>query len=543
MKKLLLILSLFTFNFSFLVCHSQSWCWGAGGLVNLKSNEPSSPVATNRTGNAYITGEFETVIIFGKDTLKNNGENVYIVKYNSNGAVQWAKTPYSTSLLERSYGTSIVSDAQDNAYITGQSGGWDLIFGTDTVTGNGFLVKYGPTGQVLWAKTCNGVALTIDKNGNICVATPAALLKFNPNGNNYMNKSISYNSINTITTDSLLNIYATGYYDTLVGSRQAEIPYVLKYDSSGNLLWERHATIATIYSAGYGNSVITDRAGNVYLAGFFVDTVSFGSHALISPLPYVYGGYSMFLSKYDANGNLIWINQTTDYSAWRGTSLDKDKNNFIYLGGGGFGANTLHFGGGAVSYPLPYSNSSFILKLDTSGKLVSGSLLKNGMLGYPASDYYNKIAVDSSGNYSFVTGSFNDTVICGNDTLSDGSAQANYIARWSETECTNSNEGINQITASGPGVIVYPNPSHGVFAFEVKSVPSTRERTKSVVEVYNMLGQQVLSQSFNIQNLSTGQVDSEFKINLNAQPSGIYLYRVISGNGQLIGTGKLIIEK
>jgi hypothetical protein len=81
-------------------------------------------------------------------------------------------------------------------------------------------------------------------------------------------------------------------------------------------------------------------------------------------------------------------------------------------------------------------------------------------------------------------------------------------------------------------VSVYPNPSKGVYAFEVKS---EELKVKSIIEVYNVLGQQVYSNSLVIP-------DSSFQIDLTAQPNGVYLYRVISETGTVMGEGKLIKE-
>jgi hypothetical protein len=116
-----------------------------------------------------------------------------------------------------------------------------------------------------------------------------------------------------------------------------------------------------------------------------------------------------------------------------------------------------------------------------------------------------------------INGVLSQMYIC--DLLSDG------------TTCSNPT-GINELKATGEGVSVYPNPSKGVYTVAIKNY---QLKIKNFVEVYNVLGQQVYSNSLVIPN-------SGFQIDLTAQPTGIYLYRVISENGELIGTGKLIKE-
>ena len=90
---------------------------------------------------------------------------------------------------------------------------------------------------------------------------------------------------------------------------------------------------------------------------------------------------------------------------------------------------------------------------------------------------------------------------------------------------------VNNLKAITGSVNVYPNPSNGVFTIGVRD----KEQGISEMQVYNMLGEKVYSQ-FNIQH-------STFNINLSNQPNGVYLYRLIDESSELIGEGKLIIQK
>ena len=90
--------------------------------------------------------------------------------------------------------------------------------------------------------------------------------------------------------------------------------------------------------------------------------------------------------------------------------------------------------------------------------------------------------------------------------------------------------GINELKVESEKLKVYPNPSNGVFTIQSSVVSQ-----KSLVEIYNMLGEKVYQQ-FNIQNPT-------FNINLKGSPAGIYFYRVLSESGNVMGEGKLIIER
>ncbi|HTB07055.1 MAG TPA: T9SS type A sorting domain-containing protein [Bacteroidia bacterium] len=77
-------------------------------------------------------------------------------------------------------------------------------------------------------------------------------------------------------------------------------------------------------------------------------------------------------------------------------------------------------------------------------------------------------------------------------------------------------------------VKVYPNPSNGLFNVSLTGVS---DRTR--IEVYNMFGQ--------IVNQSTLEPTTT-QINMTGAAKGIYLYKVITEEGQAINSGKLIIQ-
>lgn len=96
--------------------------------------------------------------------------------------------------------------------------------------------------------------------------------------------------------------------------------------------------------------------------------------------------------------------------------------------------------------------------------------------------------------------------------------------------CTPS--GINELSG-GNTVTIYPNPSKGVFNLQIAN--SQQLMSNSRIEVYNMLGENVVP-SFVIRS-------SQFAIDLSTQPNGIYLYRISTLEGALIGSGRLVINK
>ncbi len=75
---------------------------------------------------------------------------------------------------------------------------------------------------------------------------------------------------------------------------------------------------------------------------------------------------------------------------------------------------------------------------------------------------------------------------------------------------------------------VYPNPNQGVFCIALNGASM-----KGIVKVYSTIGQEIFSAQIKGGNNN---------INITGQPSGIYLYRIISGDGQNLGSGKFVIQ-
>ncbi len=92
--------------------------------------------------------------------------------------------------------------------------------------------------------------------------------------------------------------------------------------------------------------------------------------------------------------------------------------------------------------------------------------------------------------------------------------------------------GTSELTANSEGVNVYPNPSNGKFTMQLSA------GTQHVVsiEIYNMLGEKVHSNSYQL-------LAKSYQLDLSSQPNGVYLYRVIAESGSLVGEGKIEIER
>lgn len=125
--------------------------------------------------------------------------------------------------------------------------------------------------------------------------------------------------------------------------------------------------------------------------------------------------------------------------------------------------------------------------------------------------------------YAFTV--YNGNLIVGGGFDTAGGIRANCIAQWTQPL------GVNEIKSNSGEITLYPNPNNGRFNLVIGS---EAKQSHPTVEFYNMLGEKALT-------LSLSQAGEEI-IDMGSQPAGIYLYRVISETGSLMGEGKFVIE-
>lgn len=228
-----------------------------------------------------------------------------------------------------------------------------------------------------------------------------------------------YDGANAISVDTSGNSYVTGSFAgtasfggiTLTGSGGDDV-FITKYDASGNILWAKQAG-GSNYDGG--NGIAVDGSGNSYVTGYFQGTASFGNTTLVSS-----GNEDVFIAKYDASGNLLWVKQAggSGYDAANAVAIDGNGNSYItgyFAGVANFGSTTLTSSGG---------NDVFIAKYSTSG-----SLLWAKRAGGSNYDESYGIAVDGNSN-CYITGYFGGTTFFGSTTLTSSGLQDVFIAKY-----------------------------------------------------------------------------------------------------------------
>ncbi len=222
-----------------------NFLWARDG--GYTGSEYGSGVSIDNSGSACVTGTFwGDSITFGNTTLYNAGSvNVFTVKYDVLGTVLWAKSANNVSGISGIWAGAIVADGSGNMYITGTLAGFGVSFGNYTLSTSGqgdvFVTKYGPSGNVLWARKGGGNANEY-ANG----------ISFDSDGNSYV----------TGTYESAFFVFGT----TTIYNSGIRNVFVMKFGPSGIPLW---ATNGEGNYSDWGQAICTTINNETYLTGEF----------------------------------------------------------------------------------------------------------------------------------------------------------------------------------------------------------------------------------------------------------------------------------
>lgn len=220
-------------------------------------------------------------------------------------------------------------------------------------------------------------------------------------------------------------------------------------------------------SAEYTASIVSDEAGNTFVAGYFSsDTVFFGDSTLVLNV-----NDDIFLLRYDVSGNLIWAKRFGGSGYDYPGALATDIYGNVYMTGY-FGSDTIDFDNymlvsegyddlfivkilpdGMVSWAKSYGGDDFEwgmgIACDNNGNLYITGLFDSDTLIFGGYTFYNKgsddillAKFDNSGNLQWAMASGNAQADAGTavSTTSDGSVfltgnyfGGNYLIFGSDT--------------------------------------------------------------------------------------------------------------
>lgn len=350
------------------IAQAQSFKWAKSGVS--QGYDYGNAITSDDSGNVYVTGQLEFRCDFGGGVAYTTAgkHDILLGKYATDGTLKWVKRAGGVG---GDVGWGIGVDRVGNIYSTGEfegTAGWGpgdsmTVYGSNDI----FLTKHSNSGNLIWAKKYGWTsddksrAIKVDKDGNSYVT-------------GYFSSTARFGTI---------NVTSSGNNDV----------FIAKIDSTGDPIWVKKGG-GTREDRGRG--VALDRQGNVYITGTFTTSATFSGTTINSA-----GKNSLFVAKYDNNGNFQWVQDAgTCCDTTRGNAISVDLNGDVYIAGY-FKDNTTI---GSNSFTAFGSSDIFVAKYNGS----NGNVIWSKQAGGPYEDLAFACAFDTVKNQLYVTGQVDD---------------------------------------------------------------------------------------------------------------------------------------
>jgi peptidoglycan hydrolase-like protein with peptidoglycan-binding domain len=419
-------------------------------------------VTVDSSDNIYITGTSSGTNVFGASVTSGTTEDIFVVKLNSSGVVQWVYTAGGTG---RDRGRKIALDSSGNIYVAGYYQN-TVDFGGGNVTSNGsfdaFILKLNSSGTFQWVKSYGGSTgndlgrdVVVDSNDNaIMLGTFRGTVNFdsgdgggvvNYTSNDYdvflirLNSSGIWQSVwrteNTgsadaraLAIDSNNVTYVTGSFsgtvkfgnNTYTAANSNDL-FIHKIDTYNSTQSTYTSNIDTTQKA---KGIAVDSSGNIYATGTFQNTVNFGGGNITS------SGKDIYLLKLNSSLAFQWVkrfardNGAAGQAFGTAVAIDEDGNVYSV---GQIGGN-YNLGGQDVASGS--NNDAYIVKHDSSGTFQWSKTFGGGS-GMDAYDKAQDIVIDSNDfiiTVGQISGTTNFSTVGGN-TIDFGSDAHNWVLK------------------------------------------------------------------------------------------------------------------
>ena len=390
---------------------NDNYCWTyiLGGSLD----DRGLGICADRNDNIYLTGCFEFTVNFAEDwggvelKTSNGVGDIFITKIDSNGNYCWT---HVMGEIDLDWGLGICMDINNDVYVTG-------FFWSTSIN---FAADWGGSDVKLCKGTVDMFITKLDTNGNYCWT--------------HVIGGSSDVRVFAICSDSIGNVYFTGAFLETVnfaedwGSTDSRTNinffdlFITKIEGNGNYCWTK--TIGGPDNV-YGASICTDKNDNIYVTGFFKDTVNFADDWGGIDSKTCKGERDIFITKIDSNCIYCWSHVLGDSGDDYGIGICTDTNNDIYITG--FFGSSVNFAEDWIDVDFKTSKGIgdiFITKIDSNADYCWTHVM--GGLG-------------GEGGRSVSTNSLNDIYITG-----AFQGNINFAEDWGNTD-SKSCKGFNDI--------------------------------------------------------------------------------------------------
>ena len=292
-------------------------------------------------------------------TTYQNAQDGFVAKYTPQGQFLWAKQfGQTTGQVGHEYDSGLEFDAAGNVYITGHSSSSAPQFGSITLSNHGSYDVF--------------VAKLDAATGNFLWARDIG--------------GVNQDTANGMTVSPTGDVYVTGsFLDTVdfdpgagtfnMTSAGASDAFVVKLDTFGNFDWARQFSSP---EDEFGHRVTLDNAGHVYAVGTFRNTADFGEPG--DPLlvtSTTANTAAIYVAQLDeSTGDTTWAQQIGGTGAVTAARIVADGAGSLYVAGRF--VDSVGFGIGTPTLVSAGGQDGFLTKWDTAGNFIWADQIASG---------------------------------------------------------------------------------------------------------------------------------------------------------------------
>jgi hypothetical protein len=450
-------------------------------------------IGLDGTGNIFEVASFRTGMLIDSLSLFSQmpttvQDAVVMMKFSSDGIVQWAKEFHATNNCES---RGMIFDKVNNVYyVTGNFGG-TLTIGSFSLTGVGtsiFTAKFDAAGNCLWlvkgtssTSSITTFEIQLDPSGNPIVNTylrgscqfgsiivsgttagDVGIIKYNAATGSTLWIAKSTNGAGTlgqssITVDNSGSVYVFGTFGSSItlGTNNyfasgSEDIYLAKFNSSGTFVWSKHYLSGGTSDENTNLGITYDGAGAIYMGGSYTTSISFGAVSLLTINP-----VSEFYLKMDLNGNEIWA--VNGFESNGALILSPYWSDLHYQNGKLYAmqyfSTTVFLPWGSITVPPTHHYETMFIYMDTTGVPLN-LISSNGA----EEESGTQFCVGSAGEIYF-TGGFYNTARFGNQQVISYGATDGFIGKALPMAASGSSVSYNWMPGNLSGASVSVSPS------------------------------------------------------------------------------------
>lgn len=383
------ILSLFLFLGFIYPAMTQEWpsIQQLGG----SGNEECFALHITNEKHLYVAGSFQASMNFADVAVSANGDSdAFLAKYDEEGRPLWIRS--GGGVLDDQI-TSITEDSNGNLICIGsywlEAAFEDTTLVTNTSPKAILVLKYNPSGDLLWAKSIDGTTLK---------------------------------EATDLTVDVHNNIFITGFFedqlileDTTLQSVGESDLFILKLTPTGQMEW--------VYSDGYKGdtramSLALTSNDDLIIGGFYNDTTRLGDYELAANT----ADRDVFLLRMTQAGEVLWAKRAGGVHDDEIVGLALDESDHIYVTGYLVGVMNLS---NQLSIQSGNGNSDFyLMQYHPDGQVLQARAMGGTQVQQTTDIQWVEDQVVISGYY------FGSMIIDGNN-LNAGGIVSGFVASFS----------------------------------------------------------------------------------------------------------------